>query len=346
MSQAVGTADRTGESVLFPVETYEVGDGSGDIQLFPVRVASLRTGTVPNFDLYLLSGPERNPVLYRRGDLPVTVEDLQRLESNRIEMLYVDSRQEVEYRHYLEANIRSILSDEALPISEKSDILYTSVQGMVVELMAEPEFGQGVRRCRDLVESSIQFLYGENSAFSSLLKIAAHDYSIYTHSVNVFVYCMALAKRLRLGDRAQLNQLGIGVLFRDIGLCELEDIVPETASKLTPRQQEAYEQHPLNSHRILRGHAGVGEIALDVARHHHERLDGSGYPDGFRSLQVSEYVRVVAIADEFDELTTKRPDREALNSFPALKAMGEQVHGGLDQSYVRAFIGLMGNPEG
>lgn len=316
-----------------------------DLLLAPIRVASLLTGTIPDFDLYLPAGPDQAPVLYRESNLPVTEDVLRRLEANRVDTLYVDFRQRAAYRRYLEGNIRTILADEALPVEEKSEILYTSLQGMVADVMEDPASKGSVRRTREIVVSSLHFLRGERRAFASLVRTAALDYTIYTHSVNVMVYSLALATRVRLGDHALIQQFGIGALLHDIGLSQLDPAVVQARDRLTPDQRELYTLHPLLGWRLLQDQGGVGQVGLEAVRNHHERLDGTGYPDAKRGSQVSEPARIAAIADTFDQLTTYSADRDALNSFAALKAMDTEIAAGLDREMLHAFIELMGRPE-
>ena len=93
---------------------------------------------------------------------------------------------------------------------------------------------------------------------------------------------------------------------------------------------------------LVCGLAGLGGVALDIVRHHHEKLNGKGYPDGLKGDQISPIVRVVTITDVFDALTTNRPDRKALSSFEALKLMGSKMGGELDTDLLRKFIEMMG----
>ena len=103
--------------------------------------------------------------------------------------------------------------------------------------------------------------------------------------------------------------------------------------------------HPIHSYELMKENGGLSESALDVARHHHERLNGLGYPDGLSGDEVSMYARIGKIADIFDALTTERSYKAAMPSFPALKLMREEMIQDLDADLFNVFVNMMANPQ-
>jgi HD-GYP domain-containing protein (c-di-GMP phosphodiesterase class II) len=122
----------------------------------------------------------------------------------------------------------------------------------------------------------------------------------------------------------------------------LDDEISQSTRELSIKQFTALKRHPLEGERLLMDLGGLGGVALDIVRHHHEKLNGKGYPDGLKGSEISPIVRVVTITDVFDALTTKRPDRKALTTFEALKLMGSNMGDELDMQLLRKFIEMMG----
>jgi HD-GYP domain-containing protein (c-di-GMP phosphodiesterase class II) len=93
-------------------------------------------------------------------------------------------------------------------------------------------------------------------------------------------------------------------------------------------------------------HGGLADVALDVTRHHHEKLSGSGYPDGLAGGEILPPVRICTIADIFDALTTRRSYKDAMGSFPALKLMRDELLDEIDRDLFQIFVEMMANPRG
>jgi putative nucleotidyltransferase with HDIG domain len=256
--------------------------------------------------------------------------------------------QEFRYRQYIEQNLASILADSRLDITEKSQILYYPAQGLAKDVMAQPRSEKPVQRSKDMVENTISLVFGRKAAFAHLLKVTSYDYYTYTHSVNVLVFGLALAQRLGFDDPEVLRDFGVGALLHDIGKSMIDSRIVNCKTTLTDEQWRVMRLHPVYGHEILVERAGVGKIALDVIRHHHEKIGGTGYPDRLRAGRVSPLARVLAVADIFDALTTRRQYKAALNPFPALVLMKEQMSNDLDPEYfsgVRIADGRPGSVE-
>lgn len=311
---------------------------------FSVRVASLCSETTTNFDLYLRADSARDPVLYREKHLPFTTDVKIRLRDNKVEELYVPTDQTRQYRRYVEANLAGILQDENTKLEERSGVLYLSATGLVQDVLEDPRSGELGPRTRNLVGNTVNFVFTRSGAFESLLKVTSYDYYTYTHSVNVFVFSVALARYLGAGPQEVLD-FGLGALLHDIGKCRIDPAIVNCPGRLNNTQWQAMKMHPVYGDEILREQGITGEAILDIVRHHHEKLPGSGYPDGLAGGAISQFVRISTIADVFDALTTRRPYKDALPSFQALRLMKNEMTADLDPELFRGFVEMMGNPK-
>jgi len=322
-----------------------VTEVSAEDAFLPVSSSVLRRGTFVPFDLHLklVSGQAdvHQYMLYRRSGLPFTDEVRTDIERSALNTLYVSPDQASSYREYVEGNLGDVLRDESIELPERAGILYSSVQSAVEDLYSDPRSGDLVQRGTAIVHNTCDFLFRQEFALRHLMRVTSYDYYTYTHSVNVFVFSMCLAQRVLPQDDA-LFDFGFGSLFHDIGKSEIDPAIVNCKSRLSPEQFETMKLHPVFGHEILLGHGGVGEVGLDVARHHHEKLQGQGYPDGLRGEEVSIYARIAAIADIFDALTTRRSYKEAMDPYNALKLMNEKMANDLDAALFRAFVKMVG----
>ncbi|MGZ8647677.1 MAG: HD-GYP domain-containing protein [Solirubrobacteraceae bacterium] len=140
--------------------------------------------------------------------------------------------------------------------------------------------------------------------------VEARDAYTGKHAERVAAYGLALARAVGI-DVADDPQLEFGFLLHDIGKVAVPDAVLFKAASLTEEEFLKVARHPLVGAEILR-HVDFLEQASNVVRHHHERWDGNGYPDGLTGEEIPLAARVFAVADTLDALTTDRPYREAV----------------------------------
>ena len=310
-----------------------------------VSLDLLRVDEITSFDIYLKGPGESKYVLYRDRGLSFTEPAQRRLVEAGVVEVYVPDEQAGDLRRYFERNLGTILSDDQLEVAQKTEVLYTSLTGVVEDVMADPRSGDMVPRSQAIVAHTCAFLHEQEDALAHLLGVMSFDYYTYTHSVNVFVFSLSLAQRV-LGNGKEIDEFGLGALLHDVGKSRIDPEIVNCKGKLTPQQFGVMKMHPVYGCEILEAKGGVGPLALDVVRHHHEKPSGDGYPDGLTADQISVHANIVKIADIFDALTTKRSYKSALDSFPALRLMMEEMVHELDADLFRTFVQMMGNQRG
>ncbi len=309
---------------------------------FPIPINIFQIDKILNFDLYIPTGKNKEYVLYRSKDLAITAEDIERLSDRGVEVLYAKDEDKLLYRKYLETNLKEILTDKNIHPEKKSEILYTVTTQVVKEMLEDPRAENLVPRSKHLVEASIYYFLHESSALECMIKVLSFDYYTHTHSVNVSMFAMFLGREVGFAD-TELLRFGIGALLHDIGKCRVDPTIVNFPGRLSPEQFEQMKKHPIYGYEILTQEQNINdEIILDVVRHHHEKLNGKGYPDRLKEDAISIYARVSAIADIFDALTTRRSYKNAFPTFDALKLMKEQMTEELDQEIFRKFVYFMG----
>ncbi len=159
------------------------------------------------------------------------------------------------------------------------------------------------------------------------------------HAERVKSYALALAARLGL-SAADLDLLRRGAILHDIGKIAVPDAILNKAGPLTPEEMAVIREHPTQGVRMIEPLESVRDV-VPLVRWHHERMDGTGYPDRLPGERIPLLVRVLSVADVFDALSSDRPYRSSLPVDVCLSILRKDaVGGGLDPELVEEFCGL------
>jgi HD-GYP domain-containing protein (c-di-GMP phosphodiesterase class II) len=197
-----------------------------------------------------------------------------------------------------------------------------------------------VERTLPAIHGISQSIDRNSSALISYLRIKAADEYTYFHSVAVCALMINLGRQL-LFDEATILDLGMAGLLHDLGKAMVPMELIKKAGPLTPAEMAQVRRHPLQGAELLGRSRGVSDITLDVCLHHHERVDGTGYPHRLKGDAISLHSRMAAICDVYDACTSKRSYKDAVEPAEVLADMF-QVQGHFDQQVLSAFIRSVG----
>jgi putative nucleotidyltransferase with HDIG domain len=312
------------------------------VRFIAIPLESLRLDTVTNFNIHIRTTDEQQPVLYRAENLPFTDKVRARLLEHDIEHIYIERKDRENYQKYLEDNLDKIVADDAIVPEKKAEIVYSSAVHLMEQLFENPWLGDNIRRGEKLVVNTVDLILRDDRAFRGLLAVTSYDYYTYTHSVNVCVFCVALAQRVGLCDKADLQILGTGALLHDVGKSIIDKNIIAKKGPLNEEEWAIIKKHPIYGVEVLRKSSTIPEESYSIVNQHHERLDGSGYPEGLNKNTIHIYAKIAAIADVFDAMTTQRVYKDAVGSFTALNIMKTEMQDGIDEGLFREFVLLMG----
>jgi putative nucleotidyltransferase with HDIG domain len=197
------------------------------------------------------------------------------------------------------------------------------------------------RELTDELRSANARLESAGLSFASALVAALDARDEYTagHSAAVARYSQDIAERLGLSDEEQQLAHLCG-LVHDIGKVALPAGLLEKPGPLTLEERRQMEEHPAVGERILAKVENYAEIAR-IVRHHHERVDGNGYPDALVGDDIPSISRILAVADAYDAMTSDRPYREAMPSRVARLRIAQAVGSQFDTTVVAAFEAIL-----
>ena len=168
--------------------------------------------------------------------------------------------------------------------------------------------------------------------------VEARDTDAGTHLRNIARYAHALALHIGLSPKAA-NEIAYAAMIHDVGKAQVPDSILKKPGPLTSVERREIERHTVWGHELLVENEEFA-IACDVARSHHERWDGSGYPDGIRGANIPLAARIAAVADVYDALTSERPYKRAWPAREAIEEIARLRGSHLDPEIVDAFIEL------
>lgn len=169
-----------------------------------------------------------------------------------------------------------------------------------------------------------------------LTNIHAHDNYVFTHSVNVTIYTLAMGIKLGLDDK-RLDEIAIGSMLHDIGKTMIPQEILNKKGKLTEAEFNIVKKHTEYGFDILRSQSSIPLLAAHCAYQHHEKIDGTGYPRQLKGNDIHQYAKIMAVADVFDALTSNRSYRNAMLPHEAMEIIFAGANTHFDLKLVQTF---------
>jgi putative nucleotidyltransferase with HDIG domain len=215
--------------------------------------------------------------------------------------------------------------------------------GMVRNVMADARLGKAIEigAVQPVVQNITESILRNPGALLGLLRIKTKDDYTFMHSVSVCALLVAFCNARGL-DAELTREAGLGGLLHDTGKALVPDQILNKPGPLTDEEFAIIKKHPEDGWHILRQSPEVGAVALDITRHHHERRDGTGYPDKLVGEAISEMAQMAAIVDVYDALTADRVYHKGIPAAAALRKIYEWSKHHFNQKLVQEFMRCVG----
>ena len=238
--------------------------------------------------------------------------------------------------------VRDLAPASAAEEMERAAQICLDAKAAVVSMFEEVRMGNAVDvgGARQLVEDISDSISRNPGAIISLARLKTADDYTYMHSVAVCAMMVALARQLGL-DEAQTRSCGTAGLLHDLGKVAMPTEVLNKPGKLTDAEFDIMKTHPAEGFKMLKVSPNIDPVALDVVLHHHEKIDGSGYPEGLKGDQISTFAKMAAVCDVYDAITSNRPYKSGWDPADSLRKMAEWS-GHFDKKVFQAFVKSMG----
>jgi putative nucleotidyltransferase with HDIG domain len=212
----------------------------------------------------------------------------------------------------------------------------------VVSMFQEARMGKAIEAeaAAPLVEEISNSVMRNPGALISLARLKTADDYTFMHSVAVCALMIALARQLGL-DEQQVRAAGMAGLLHDLGKALIPLEILNKPGKLTDEEFALIKSHPEQGYKLLLEGKGVSEMTYDVCLHHHEKVDGSGYPKGLNGETMSLFAKMGAVCDVYDAVTSNRPYKAGWCPAESIKRMAEWK-GHFDPAVFQAFVKSLG----
>ena len=220
--------------------------------------------------------------------------------------------------------------------------LCRSSKQAVQTLFADIRMGKALHAAdfQPLVEELAASVFRNPGALVSLARLKTKDDYSYMHSVAVCALMIALARELGMGGQA-CREAGLAGLLHDVGKAVMPIELLNKPGKLTDAEFTVMRSHPVRGHALLAESGGAGSAALDVCLHHHERIDGSGYPHALAAGAITQMARMGAICDVYDAISSTRPYKSAWDPADSISRMASW-QGHFDPTLLAVFVRSLG----
>ena len=305
---------------------------------FIVEPGTILADTMKSFDIYYKNG--ENLVLFSANGQDVSEEMQQKISDQKIDKFFIQNKDKNYYTLYIEEILSSILTDPDISTEVKAKTAYDAICTAAVAVFKSPQ-GAIVKRYKQAVFDTIDYIFQEEDALQQMIKLTTFDFTTFNHSVNVGLFSVGLMKEI-LADKTDhdIEEVAAGFFLHDIGKTAIPHDILNKRGPLSPVEWKIIKRHPEEGLQILDKLGELTDEAKLIVMQHHERHNGSGYPQGLKGDQIHVYGRICSIADSFDGLTSYRPYRKEFTTFNALKIMKNDMFKDFDPNYFATFLKL------
>lgn len=306
-------------------------------EFIPIPLETLQIDTSKSFDVFF-KRDEDKMVLYSAGGDQFTAEVRDNLIDNGIYVLYIKEGDVIPYNNYLAENLSQYLSRADSSTGEKSEFAYNTISNIGRGLFLKPT-AESISSYKTAITKTLNFILTEEDSVANLINLTRLDFTTYNHSMNVGIFATGLTKALFIEDTTHnLEELATGFFLHDIGKSAIPLNILQKPGPLDSEEWALMKEHPTKGYEILLKFNHITPESQIIVLQHHERNNGTGYPQGLRGNNIHIYSKICSIADVFEALVAKRPYKKPKPFFEALQIMKEQMKNDFDPFFFKKFV--------
>ena len=320
---------------------HVVPPGKRAFMLKKIRIEQLQTGMF----VHALCGTWLSHNFWRTSFLIDKPETLQKLRASPVQEVWIDTQRGAD----IPAN--STPTEPSSPPTQPATLQHelqraaavcAEARDAVMGMFNEARMGQALdtQTASTVVQAISSSVDRHPDALISIARLKTADNYTYMHSVAVCGLMVALAKKMNFPP-AQIQQAGMAGLLHDMGKAHSNQDILNKPGALTEEEFKHMQKHPVKGYLMLKGCISDEEV-LDACLHHHERMDGQGYPHGLAASDLHTLTRMTAICDVYDAITSDRPYKKGWAPGNALQRMSQWCPAHLDRQIFDTFVQTIG----
>lgn len=237
-----------------------------------------------------------------------------------------------------------VLEDKQEGAGKAFDEVYHDSLSTVKSFMVEAKLGHPLEEeeVKETVDLLLGQVFDEVDIFKQLRMMKDKDNYLFTHSVNVSLLSILIARWLKYPENV-IKDVGVAGLLHDMGKLFVPSEILAKPGKLTPEEFEQIKQHAMLGYNIVAQMDWISPAISEAVLLHHERMDGSGYPTGAQGDGISLYARIIAVADIYDAITSDRIYSTKEPPYRAAEVLWEDSFGKLDPNIAKVFYDRVSN---
>lgn len=307
-------------------------------RFIPIDSRTLKVGSNPPFMVFNVEEDLPNPII--APDIPGLIATVPADFSSSNERFYLFKKDLNSYSQYL----TEVWADSAAfsPMNLAGGFLVREGAKMAAHgLFHNPNLKEAMKRANESVHGVLDRMMDNPETYYTLLKVSDQDFNTYIHSVNVAVLAMGIGAEMKLSER-EIHHLGMGGLLHDVGKRFIDRDLLVKKGQVSSHEYEQLMEHVQLGKKFCEEQENMPQSVINIVAQHHERLDGSGYPDGLSADHLDPLGQILALMEIYDALTNRQPFRDAFTPFQALEKM-RKIGRAINQEFLNVFIRLLGN---
>ncbi len=254
-----------------------------------------------------------------------------------------DINQETENLLLRAANVHKVAQvtfDEELKQAAK---ICNRAKEAVMQMFTDARMGKSIEisHAQVIVDEISASVFRQAHALISLARLKNNNDYTYMHSVAVCALMIALARNMGLDDY-MVREAGLGGLLHDIGKTGISNKILNKPGKLTDEEFNTIKTHPEIGSKLILSNPLISALVLDVVLHHHEKVDGSGYPHQLKGDTISLFAKMGAVCDVYDAITSNRSYKKGWAPAESIRKMAEWSKGHFDEMVFQSFVKTVG----
>jgi HD-GYP domain-containing protein (c-di-GMP phosphodiesterase class II) len=296
-----------------------MGGKMSDGTMTVIEGRSLDLGELP-FDIHA-KDPQGRLVLYGRKGVMITPETRQKIINSR-RQFYIQHEEVSAFIDNKLDRINQMLDDEDVDIEHKQEMVKDASTKILQRIENTGLDKVCATHSKNLARAIVSIILKSPENHVGLLKISSLPSYFYDHALNTATFAIMLGHCMYGPSEQKLYMLGLGALLMDVGMCRLNKGILNKTKELDPKEADYIRNHTKLGFDMIDSE-DLPSFVADIALHHHERMDGSGYPDGISGNKIKPYLRICSVADVYDALTSLRAHRKPMSELEAIDYMLE-----------------------